>query len=69
MIVYWSDEEIKMLKRLYPNTPRNVVEGILKDRSWKGITAKAHQLGIKRGIKKEGLLENIDWGKIDNHID
>lgn len=48
---FWTDDEIKILKLLYPNAPR---EEICKKihRSWKGILTKGEKLGLKRELNK-----------------
>jgi predicted transcriptional regulator len=49
----WSDKQIELLKKLYPNTSLHIDE-ICKaiGKSRHSVRQMAHKLGIKRGQKK-----------------
>ena len=44
----WADEEDKLLKMLWPSSPKEVVQGTLPNRTWKSITCHAHNLKLRR---------------------
>lgn len=46
----WTEEEINILKRMFPNSKRGDIESKI-DRTWKAIEVKAEKLGIKRNTK------------------
>jgi hypothetical protein len=49
---FWSEEEIRTLKELYPFAPKEEVLRALPLRDWKSIMAKACELGIERKAPK-----------------
>jgi intein-encoded DNA endonuclease-like protein len=49
---FWTEEEERILRKLYPKTRKEDLLKTLPRRSWGGIRWKAHELGIKRDICK-----------------
>jgi len=60
---YWSDEEVVVLRELYPN-PNVGKDDLVKvfKRSWKSIRCKANDLGLER---KTIYPSDIDYGFLD----
>ena len=46
----WTDEEVNIIKNMYPEEPRKYILEELKDRKWESIKTKARKLGIKRKV-------------------
>jgi len=59
-MVKWNEEELKVLKLLYPSEASK--EEILKvlDRSWASIGKQARVQNLKRGIEKEVKVVELE---------
>ncbi|WP_395830282.1 hypothetical protein [Elstera sp.] len=57
---YFSAEEDAILRRLYPRGGQADLLAALPGRNWKGITMRAHRLGLYREVR-EGLGEFHRW--------
>jgi hypothetical protein len=44
----WSSEEDRLLKELWPSMGKDVVMAAFPERSWTGISLRAHRLGLRR---------------------
>jgi hypothetical protein len=54
-VIWWTDEEIELLKQLYPKTiDKKEIIKALKNKSWFAIKKQAELLDIKREIKNHG---------------
>ena len=51
-IIWWTDEEREILKKLYPDTPEKEILKKLKNKSWYACKKEAGLLGLKRSLKK-----------------
>jgi len=45
---FWSKEEDSLLKKYYPESPKEQVLKMLPKRTWRAITTRASQMGVKR---------------------
>jgi len=46
--LYWSEDEVKKLKEIYPFASRETLEKEFPQRSYVAITRKAYELGLKK---------------------
>lgn len=55
-VIWWTDEEKELLKKLYQNTDKKEIIKVLKNKTWYAIKKEALNLGLKRDpeIKKGG---------------
>jgi len=53
-VIWWTDEERALLKKLYPNTEKNKIIKMLKNKSWYACRKEATRLGLQRELKNPG---------------
>ena len=54
-VIWWTDEQNKLLKQLYPKTvDKNDIIKALKNKSWYAIQKQVKLLGLKREVKNTG---------------
>ena len=63
----WTREEIAIMKKHYPDMPRNELMQLLPGRTWKAITGAAHRYGFSRNgditqtpEQKAAMLARLD---------
>ena len=58
MLHWWSDDDIEILKQMYPNAPKEEIlkalNGKNRDKTWTAIQKRASKLGIRRHVKNPG---------------
>jgi hypothetical protein len=50
-IIWWTDEEIQLLKEIYPKLEKQKLLKQLKNKTWYAIKKKADELNLKRDDK------------------
>ena len=50
-VVWWTDEEIKLLKEIYPKIEKQKLLKQFKKKTWYAIKKKADELNLKRDDK------------------
>jgi hypothetical protein len=57
---YWTAEEDRLLRMLYPCSPANVILAALPKRSWKAITERAFRLHLSRQRTQDHSALRVD---------
>jgi hypothetical protein len=55
---YWSDQEIDVLRKLYPIATIHSIKYSLQNRSWPAIKRKAHDIGLLRKIVSDNRIRS-----------
>lgn len=53
-VIWWTDEERKLLRNLYPDTEKKEIIRALKNKSWYACQKEAKRLGLQRQSSHAG---------------
>ena len=57
----WTNDEIELLRRLWPSEPSRSLVKAFSGRNWTSIKVKAHRMGLRRRCREDRKMRRRRW--------